>query len=86
MKITSGNYFGLYQFLAHYAWFHREGSHIGPHIHHVQYMYIIAHVHVCIALTNHAILVSMPLLAGREGEYLRGEGGSLVARKTGEMT
>ena len=36
--------------------------------------------------TNHAILVSMPLLGGREFENHRGKGGSLVARKAGEMT
>ena len=36
--------------------------------------------------TNHAILISMPLLGGGELENLRGKGGSLVARKAGEMT
>ena len=36
--------------------------------------------------TNHAILVSMPLLAGGEGENFSGKGGSLIARKAREMT
>ena len=42
--------------------------------------------HICTCGTNHAILVSMPLLGGGEFENLRGKGGSLVARKAGEMT